>query len=245
MQPQPALEQIGRGDTSKAPVALDARNPSLPTDVQHVEDTLSLPTGETVRVRAIRPDDTERLQAFHAHLSTDSIVFRFFRYMPALPRADAERFTHLDYRDRMALVAVASAASLTPVAPCSSGGTGAAACDQQVGTDDGAILGVVRYERIAPALAEVAFVVEDHWQGHGIATALLHRLAVYARAHGITQLLAITMATNSRMLEVLRHAGYPLTVHVRDGEAAVTLDISRPVAGEPAAIDASVRSSPR
>ena len=37
------------------------------------------------------------------------------------------------------------------------------------------ILAVVRYDRTAGEReAEVAFVVQDAWQGHGIATALLH-----------------------------------------------------------------------
>jgi RimJ/RimL family protein N-acetyltransferase len=187
---------------------------SLPTSklLHQVEGSLELLTGERVNVRPIRPDDTDRLQAFHARLSAESVAFRFFRYLPALPRVDAERFTHVDYTDRMALLA-------TDGPP-----------------DAERILAVVRYDRISADTAEVAFVVGDHWQGHGIATALLHRLAVYARLQGITRLLAITLAANAKMLEVLRHAGYPLSAHycVGDGQIEVTLDISAPVSGEPA-----------
>ena len=51
------------------------------------------------------------------------------------------------------------------------------------------LLAVVRYDRTTEEReAEVAFVVQDAWQGHGIATALLHQLAAYAHAHGVDRL---------------------------------------------------------
>jgi RimJ/RimL family protein N-acetyltransferase len=168
-----------------------------------VEDSLLLRDGGRVNVRAIRSDDTKRLSAFHRKLSPESIIFRFFHYVPELSLKEAERFTHVDYDDRMALVATA-------------------------GEGDGEeILGVVRYDRIGPESAEVAFVVEDHWQGHGIATALLHRLAAYARDHGYTTFVALTMGNNIRMIEVLRNSGFPCTSHVQSGDVEVRLDITQ------------------
>lgn len=180
-----------------------------PAALDRMQGALELWTGERIYVRPIHPDDTPRLQAFHATLSTTSIMFRFFRYMPALSQPDADHFTHIDYHDRMALVAASDAAPESP------------------------LLGVVRYERIGPESAEVAFVVEDHWQGHGIATALLRWLAPYARMRGITRFLAITLASNAKMLEVLERAGYPHTSRFSGGEFEVTLDISAPAEGEP------------
>ena len=71
------------------------------------------------------------------------------------------------------------------------------------------------------------FVVEDHWQGHGIATALLHRLADYAQKRGYTMFVAITMGNNARMIEVLRNSGFPCTTHYASGEVELYLDITR------------------
>jgi len=181
------------------------------TPLTWLEGALTLRDGDPVHVRAIHADDAERLRAFHARQSPDTIIFRFFHYMPTLPAAAAEHFTHVDYENRMALVATRGA------------------------TKNAEILGVVRYDRIGPHTAEVAFIVDDHWQGHGIATALLHRLAAYARRYGITQFEAFTMGANARMLEVLRNAGYPERARFEGGEADVTLDISSPAAGEPTA----------
>ena len=163
--------------------------------------SLRLRDGTSVGVRPIRPDDDERLRAFHARLSPQSIHRRFFASLPALPPAQAERFTHVDYAGRMALVAT----------------TGAGA--------EEAIIAVVRYEQIAPRTAEVAFVVEDRWQNRGIAGALFARLADYARAHGFTSLLAITLVDNLPMRALLSHAGYPHTVRYADGCVEVHLDI--------------------
>jgi hypothetical protein len=72
---------------------------NIPVEVSQIEGTLSLHGGGTAHVRAIRPDDTERLCAFHRQLSPESNSFRFFRYMPELSQADAERFTHVDYAE--------------------------------------------------------------------------------------------------------------------------------------------------
>ncbi len=175
----------------------------LPRDVARLEGQLQLHDGSVIHMRAIRPNDDERLRAFHRQLSPDAIIFRFFHMLPELPIRDAEHFTHVDYVNRMALLAT----------------TGTKA------TED--IIGVVRYDRIGDSTAEVAFVVADPWQGHGIATALLHRLAAYARTKGISTFVAITMGSNARMIEVLRNSGFPLTVRYSQGTLEVQLDITK------------------
>ncbi len=192
-QLEPAMTQASEGPRA------------LRSQLDKLTDLLVLRDGSVVRVRAIRSDDTARLCAFHRKLSPDTIIFRFFHYVPELSLREAERFTHVDYEKRMALIAT----------------TGEGETEQ--------ILGVVRYEGIDPDTAEVAFVVEDHWQGHGIATALLHRLAAFARQHGYTTFVAVTMGSNARMLEVLHNSGFPTTVHYADGEVEVRLDISQAI----------------
>lgn len=176
-------------------------NDTVPPEARQLDEQLVLRDGSVVHVRPIRPDDAERLRAFHASLSFESIVFRFFRALPELPQDLAQRFTHVDYVDRLALVATLGAGS-----------------HEQ-------IIAVARYDRTSLDAAEVAFVVQDRWQGHGIATALLYRLAAYARAHGITTFVAITLGDNHPMLDVFRYCGFPHTSRRCDGEVEVRLDI--------------------
>src|SRR5690349_14642233 len=177
-----------------------------PPDALCLDTRLTLRDGAIVRMRAIRPDDMDRLRRLHSRLSADAIVFRFFRMLPQLSEEMAERFTHVDYMNRMALVATV--------------GSGEAE----------EIIAVVRYDRTDATTAEVAFVVQDEWQGKGIATALLHHLAVYGRAHGFTRFVAITMGSNARMIEVLRYAGFPFHMRYEGGDVEASLDITQPPA---------------
>ena len=173
------------------------------TNMAALAHPATLRNGAVVTVRAIRPDDVERLQQFHARLSPDTIVMRYFRAAPVLYQRDAWRLTHLDYDNRMALVATT--------------GVG----------DEERIIGVVRYERVTATEGELAFVVEDQWQGLGISTQLLSQLLNYGRAHGFETMMAVTMATNVRMRGVLAHAGYPFTSRYEDGCLTLTLDLRR------------------
>ncbi len=147
--------------------------------------------GTPAHVRGIRPDDDARLVAFHAGLSPETIYMRFFGARPTLPASEVLRFTNVDFVDRVALVA----------------------------TIDDRLVAVARYDRVLGSRsAEVAFVVDDEHQHHGLGPVLLERLAVAARHRGIAQFLADTLATNTHMLRVFAHAGY--AVH-RTFEAGV------------------------
>ena len=104
-----------------------------------------------MHVRPIRPDDRDRLVAFHSRLSERTVYLRYFAPHPTLSERDLDRFTHVDHGDRVALVA-------------------------QLGAD---LIGVGRYDRIDGGTddAEVAFVVDDAHQGRGIGSVLLEHLA--------------------------------------------------------------------
>jgi len=163
---------------------------------------LTLWDGARLHIRPIRPDDDERLCAFHTGLSVSSIVFRFFTYLPTLPSEKLSRLTHVNYHDRMALLAT----------------VGEAAHER--------IIAVARYDRVGAKVAEVAFAVADAWQQHGIGTALLLLLADNARAQGFTTFLACVMAENTRMRGLLENAGFPLTREYPTGEIDISLDIT-------------------
>ncbi|MGA2835148.1 MAG: GNAT family N-acetyltransferase [Acidimicrobiales bacterium] len=166
-----------------------------PVDLEVVE---LLRDGTTVLFRPIRPDDGDGLVEFHDGLSPRSVYRRFFFVHPHLSAAEVERFTHVDYVDRMAYVVIRA----------------------------GRIVAVGRYER-APGTseAEVAFVVTDDHQHLGIGTLLLDHLADAARGYGIGCFTAQTLSENRDMLAVFLSSGFPVTTSSEAGTVTVRFPI--------------------
>src|SRR5437899_2394634 len=82
--------------------------------------TLSLPSGERVRIRPIRPDDEPCLSELYDRSSRDTRYQRFFTVMRRLPPDWAHFLANVDYVRRFALVVedvTAPATSLFGVAP--------------------------------------------------------------------------------------------------------------------------------
>lgn len=134
-----------------------------------------------VHVRPIRAGDANALVAFHECLSRKSQYLRFFNAHPHLSPAEVQRFTRVDYHDRLALVAEI----------------------------EGQLIAVARYDRRAgTSEAEVAFVVADAYQCHGLGGMLLRRLADAAAERGVDSFMAETLAENHRMQAVFRESGF-------------------------------------
>jgi GNAT superfamily N-acetyltransferase len=156
-------------------------------------------TGSKVSLRPIREDDAPRLVDFHRHLSPRSVYRRFFFVHPTLSAAEVERFTCVDYVDRLALVA----------------------------EDGDRLVAVGRYDRSPGSVeAEVAFVVADQYQQHGIATLLLAKLADAARINGITTFVAYVLPENRDMLGVFSHSAFAVSTSVEDSVLTVRLALT-------------------
>ena len=145
--------------------------------------------GGTAHLRPIRPDDADRLRRFHSRLSDETIYFRFFSLLRELSDKDVAKFTQVDHVDRVALVAT-------------------------VGEE---IIGVVRYARVSPDLGEVAFNIEDAYQGRGVGSVFLEHIAAAARERGVARFVADVLPSNRKMLRVFQDAGYVVGHEMDDG----------------------------
>ena len=166
---------------------------------KELERDASLKDGTVIHLRPIRPDDAPGLVALFDRLSQQTAYQRFFSVLKRLPPAYARVFANVNYRQRLAIVAERE----TPA-----------------GSE---LIGVGRYEpadasgivptdvpadvpTIAPTIAEVAFVVQDGWQGRGLGSILLDEVLRAGLARGVQHFRAYVLADNYRMLGLLaRH----------------------------------------
>jgi GNAT superfamily N-acetyltransferase len=80
------------------------------------------------------------------------------------------------------------------------------------------IVGIARFHRISADHAEVAIVVEDEWQRHGLGRRLMAHLAGAARAEGITVFDLSILGENDAALGLLhRTARHKPTLHLSAG----------------------------
>src|SRR6476646_10764101 len=166
-------------------------------DLAEWEAAVVLRDGSVAHVRPIRPDDADGIRRFHAKQSPESIYMRFFAPIKQLSERDIQRFTHVDYVDRVALVA----------------------------TVRGEIIGIARYDKIDATTAEVAFNISDAYQGRGVGSVLLEHLAAIAQERGVGRFVADVLPQNRKMIGVFAEAGYEVSHHYDDGVIAVSFRI--------------------
>lgn len=171
-----------------------------------LEGAITIRGGRTLAIRPIRPEDAEREKAFIAGLSEETRYFRFFYRMHELTPQMLARFTQVDYDRELALVALASV------------GAG----------EDRKIVAVARYIRNPDGeSAEFAVVVDDAWQGQGVARALMRALAEAARRAGVARLHGAVLRSNHTMLRFVESLGFTTADDPEDPEQVV---VSLPLA---------------
>ena len=159
-----------------------------------------LSDGSTVHMRQIRSEDATAIVEFHSRMSERTRYLRYFSPYPRIPERDLERFVNVDHHDREAFVIVSGPR----------------------------ITAVGRYERLGTDSpeAEVAFVVEDAYQGRGIGSVLLEHLAEAARENGIERFVAEVLPQNGGMLRVFSDFGYQIQRRYADGVVHLSFPIA-------------------
>jgi RimJ/RimL family protein N-acetyltransferase len=140
--------------------------------------------GRPINIRAQRPDDEAGMLDAIDHTGAQSLQRRFFVPKRNLSEKEKAFFMNIDFVNHVSLVAEIE--------------------------EDGrhTIIGGGRYIVTAPGEAEVAFVVVDAWQGHGIGVLLTRHLVGLARAAGLKQLGADVLPENMAMRKVLGKFGF-------------------------------------
>ena len=166
-----------------------------------------LHTVEQIAIRPMRADDVVLIEQMSADLSVQSLYYRFFAGVPALPQSYLRQLRNLDHDQHEAVVAV---------------------CDGQT-------IGIGEFVRSADrSRAELAVIVADSWHRKGIARRLIGQLTVLACRAGVTGFEASVLPENHAVRNMLTSM-FPAGRYVwRDGMLAYELPLfSQDPASEP------------
>jgi RimJ/RimL family protein N-acetyltransferase len=142
---------------------------------------IRLPSGAQLLARPLEPGDRALLAGFMERLGEDSRYQRFLAHRDSFTERELDYLTELDHHDHEAIVAIDPATSEA--------------------------VGVARYIRTGPRIAEIAVTVADDWQGRGVGARLLRLLARRARREGVHTFVGLTLAGNDPALRLLSGLG--------------------------------------
>jgi acetyltransferase len=159
----------------------------------HLSRTWTLASGESLRVRPVRHDDSELEEAFFRALSLESRYQRMLSGGTKVTPEWIDSMTHIDYHRHMAF-------AVTSVSD---------------GVEQ--FVGVGRYVVDAATLsADVALVLADAWQGQGLGRRLLATLLEHAQTAGVREAVGVVLATNKAMLRLARSMHFAVTAEPGD-----------------------------
>lgn len=160
----------------------------------------TLPGGERVLIRRVRPEDMVLYPDFLRDVSSEDLRLRFFAHIAELSAEEIDRLAHLDYRHEMAFVAL----------------------DE----DTGDMLGLVRLkDELDETTAEFAILVRSRLKGHGLGWLLMRRVIDYAQEKGLRRVYGDVLVKNTTMLKMCAELGFHDAGEVGSHATRVVLDL--------------------
>ena len=163
--------------------------------------------GMEVLFRPIRPEDESMMVKFHETLSDQSIYLRYFHMENLSARVAHERLIRkcfIDYDREMALVAER--------------------VEPDAGEHEIVAVGRLSKARTARA-AEVAVLVSDHCQRHGLGTEFVRRLIEVARSEGLEEIVANILPENLGMRALADRFGFKIRESDDPGTVVAVLSL--------------------
>lgn len=162
--------------------------------------------GLTVRFRAIKPSDEDEMRRLFYRFSDQAVYYRYFSPIKTMPHKTMQQYVNIDYRKIMSIVGVI----------------------EEGGTER--IIAEGRYVRSqGRPYADTAFVVDEAYQGRGIASFLFSLLIRIAREEGIEGFTADILAANKPMLRIFEKAPYPVRAVLSGGVYELTVPFADPI----------------
>ena len=142
-----------------------------------------------ITFRPIKLTDERPLQEHYYGLDQIDVVSRFFHEKTSFVSKQIERTFIIDYSKDMTIVAV----------------------EGEPGYERVLAVGEY-YMNPETNLAEIAFSVQKDWQGHGLSSTVIRKLAEAAKDNGIEGFSAYTSKDNERMIKLFRSLDYEVKI---------------------------------
>jgi RimJ/RimL family protein N-acetyltransferase len=155
-------------------------------DLRAWERHITLPDGEVVHIRPLRPDDEPLYGPFLAAVTADDVRLRFFGPVKEFSHDFLARFIQIDYAKAMAFIALDEAT--------------------------GAMLGVARlHDKPDTTSGEYAILIRSDLKSHGLGWQLMQLIIAYARAKGLRSVEGQVLHENEPMLHMCRDLGFEIS----------------------------------
>jgi acyl-CoA synthetase (NDP forming)/GNAT superfamily N-acetyltransferase len=173
-------------------------------DWQNYQEYVLLRDGLGITLRTATSEDIPAVEKLINKVSETSRYFRFMAEVSYVSKSTVEQMCKNNPREQASLLAI-------------------------IGDSQGSrVIGIGNYVSLGVKnVAEVAFLVDDQFQGKGIGTLLLERLAGIAAANGFVGFEAEMLYENQKMMTVFKDAGFEL-LQIPGGS---TVHIEFPVSG--------------
>lgn len=173
-------------------IELPIRTPIYP---EVFEKQIKLKDQTGAFLRPLKLTDEPLLREMFYKLSDESVHYRFFRMIKAMPHEKLQELLRVDYEADMALVVL----------------TGH--------TDEVTQMVAIAHYCKDPRenFADAAFLVRDDYQGKGIGTILMNTLVDVALSHGIAGFTADVLVDNHGMLRIFHKCGFPVKSELESG----------------------------
>lgn len=153
-----------------------------------------------VLFRAIRPSDEEAMRRLFYRFSDEAIFYRYFSPIKVMPHTKMQKYVNADCNIATSIVGVLES------------------------NDQEQIIAEARFVRLDDRpYAEVAFLVEEKYQGLGIGTYLFKMLIRLAKERGLRGFTADVLPSNQSMVKVFEKGGHPVHSKLMDGLYHITI----------------------
>ena len=148
-----------------------------------LETRKSLRDGLEIKIRPIKSSDEDMMRHLFYNFSDESKYFRYFASKPVMPHKEMQTYVSIDYEEVLSVVAIVEKGRNERIIA-----EARYAYDKRAGT------------------YEIAFIVDEEFQGKGVATFMFNYLIKIARDRGIGWFIAYVLPRNDAMLKVFERS---------------------------------------